>query len=71
MGRKCVAIYRRSEKIRPPTKIGNVLFGKSHPKYEYDKISRCLLRKRSRFDPRSPHHSDLMCRFVRKIGKNL
>ena len=54
-----VRVYRKSEKIHPPTKIGNVLFGKPHPKYEYDKIPRCLLRKRSRFDPRPPHDSDV------------
>ena len=49
---------RKSEKIHPPTKIGNVSFAKPHPEYEYDKIPRCLSRERSRFDPRSPHDSD-------------
>ena len=46
-----VRLFTKSEKIHPSTKIGNVSFAKLHPKYEYDKISRCLPRKRSRFDP--------------------
>ena len=54
MGRTCVY-----EKIHLPTKIGNVSFAKPHPKYKYDKIPRCLSRKRSRFDPQSPHDSDV------------
>ena len=51
-------VYRKSKKIYPPTKIGSVSFAKLHPEYEYDKILRFLSRKRSRFDPQSPHDSD-------------
>ena len=54
-----VRVYKKSEKIHPPTKIGNVSFAKPHPEYEYDKIPRYLSRKRSRFDPRLPHDSDV------------
>ena len=52
-------MYRENEKIHPLTKIGNVSFAKPHPEYEYDKIPRCLSRKRSRFDPRLPHDCDV------------
>ena len=52
-------VYRKSEKTHPPTKIGNASFPKPHPEYECDKIPRFLSEKRSRFDPRSPHNSDV------------
>ena len=61
-----VRVHRKSKKIHPPTKIGNVSFAKPHEShephelYEYDKIPRCLSRKRSRFDPQSPHDSDVL-----------
>ena len=54
-----VRVYRKSEKIHPPAKIGNVSFAKPHPEYEYEKIPRCLSRKRSRFDPQSLRDSDV------------
>ena len=54
-----VCVYRKSEKIHPPTKIGNVSFAKPHHEYEYDKILRCFSRKRPPFDPRSPHDFDV------------
>ena len=62
-----VLVYRNSEKIYPPTKIGNKSFTKPHPEYVYDKIPRSLARKRSRFDPQSPHDSDVS--FCQKDGK--
>ena len=49
-------VYRKSEKIHPPTKIGNVSFAEPHPEHEYDKIQRYLSKKRSSFDPRSSHY---------------
>ena len=55
-------MYKKSKNIHPPTKIGNISFTKPHPKYEYVKIPICLSRKRSRFDPRSPHDSDVLLR---------
>ena len=54
-----VRVHRRSKKIHPATKIGNVLFAKSHPEHEHDKILTCLFKKRSSFDPRSPHDYDV------------
>ena len=54
-----VRVFRKSEKIHPPTKIGNVLFAKPYPKYEYDKIPSSMSRKRSRFELRSPHDSNV------------
>ena len=54
-----VRLYRNSKKIHPPTKIGSVSFTKPHLEYESDKFRRCLSRKISRFDPRSPHNSDV------------
>ena len=54
-----VCVYRKSKKSNPPTKVGNVSLAKSHPEYEYDKTQRSLSRKRSCFDPRSPHGSDV------------
>ena len=54
-----VRVHRRSKKIHPPTKMGNVLFAKSHPEHEYDKILTCLFKKRSGFDPRSLHDYDV------------
>lgn len=53
-----VWVYRQSEKIHPWTKIGNVSFAQPHSKYKYKKIPRCQLKK-SRFDPRSSHDSDV------------
>ena len=64
-----VRMYRKSEKSHPSTKIGNVSFPKPHPEYKYDKIPRCLSRKRSLLT--LDHLMILMYRFVRKIGKNL
>ena len=66
-----VRVYRKSEKIHPPTKIGNVSLAKPHPEYEYYKIPRCLSRKRSRFDPRSPHDSDVGLLFCQKDWEEL
>ena len=54
-----VRVYRKSKKIHPPTKIGNVSFAKPPPEYEYDKIPSFLSRKRSRLDARSPHNFDV------------
>ena len=57
--KKCdVCIYRKSKKLHPPIKIENVSFVQPYPEYEYDKISSCLSRKRSRFDPQSAHDYD-------------
>ena len=63
-----VRVYWKSEKIHPPTKIGNVSFAKRHPEYEYEKIQRCLLRKDLVLTLN--HLMILMYRFVRKTGKN-
>ena len=52
-------MYRKSEKIHPQAKIGNVSFAKPHHEYEYDKILRCFSRKRPRFDLGSPHDFDV------------
>ena len=64
-----VCVYRKSKKINPPTKIGNVSLAKSHPEYEYDKTQRSLSRKRSVLT--LDHLMVLMYRFFGKIGKNL
>ena len=47
-------VYRKNEKLLPPTETGNVLFAKPHLEYEYGKIRRCLSRSRSDFDAQSP-----------------
>ena len=49
----------KTKKTHTATKIGNVSFAKPHLEYGCDKIPRYLSRKRSRFDPRSPHDSDV------------
>ena len=46
--KKQKTVYRKSEKIYQPTKIGNVSFAKPYPEYEYDKNLDCSSRKRSR-----------------------
>ena len=64
-----VGVYKKSEKIHPPTKIGNVSFAKPHPEYEYDKIPSAYQEKDLVLT--LDHLMILMYRFVRKIGKNL
>ena len=53
-----VRVYKKNEKVHPPSKMENVLFSKPHPEYEYNE-PRCLSKKRSHFEPRSPHHMDV------------
>ena len=54
-----VRVDMKSENIHSPTKIGNVSFVKPYPEYEYDKIPRCLSRKRSHFHLQSPRDSNV------------
>ena len=54
-----VHVCRKSKKVHPPNKIGNVSFKKPQPKYQYEKIPRCLSRKRYRSDLRLPYDSNV------------
>ena len=64
-----VHVYRKSKKVHPPNKIGNVSFKKPQPKYQYKKIPRCLAEKGLVliFD----YVMIQMYAFVKNTGKNL
>ena len=49
--------------------MGNVLFAKSHPEHEYDKILTCLFKKDLALT--LDHLMIMMYRFVKKTGNNL
>lgn len=49
-----IQVFRKSKKVHPPTKIGNVSFVKLHHKYEYTKLQDAYQEKKSRLDPQSP-----------------
>ena len=61
-----VRVYKKSEKVHPPTEISNVSFARPHPEYEY-----CLSSKRKRklFEPRSSH--DLEVKFTQDDWEEL